>query len=170
MKHSFESLHFLVKLGLKIISPFLKYLNLLKDTADLIARVWIAKIFFFSFLSKITDWGATMVLFTYDYSVPILSPAIAAYLGTAAELILPICLVLGLGGRFLIFIFFVYNIVCVVSFHFLWTARGAVGLDDHINWGILLMLLMFHGSGRFSLDYLLHQKFGHFLHHNKESV
>ena len=34
MKHSFESLHFLVKLGLKIIAPFLKYLNLLKGCGE----------------------------------------------------------------------------------------------------------------------------------------
>lgn len=147
----------------KIIKPVHAILDLLKDAGDFLARFWIAKIFFLSFLTKITDWGATIVLFKYDYTVPLLSPVVAAYIGTAAELILPILLILGLGGRFFIFTFFVYNIVCVVSFHFLWTAQGAAGLNEHINWGLLLMLLMFHGSGRFSLDYLIHREHGHLL-------
>lgn len=163
--HSKRTL-FLIHIPVKILKPVLRGLNILRDAADLIARWWVAKIFFFSFLSKITDWGSTIVLFKYDYSVPFLSATTAAYLGTAAELVLPILLILGLGGRFFIFVFFVYNVICVASFHFLWTAVGAAGLDDHINWGILLMLLMFHGSGRFSLDYLLHRKFGHLVYVN----
>ncbi len=151
----------------KILRPFFLILHRFKDLADLLARLWVAKIFLESGLSKIQDWGATMVLFKYDYSVPLMSPAVAAYLGTTAEFVLPALLILGLGGRFIIFIFFVYNIICVVSFHFLWTPVGSSGLNDHVDWGILLMLLMFHGSGRFSLDHLIHKRFGHFIHRGK---
>jgi putative oxidoreductase len=146
----------------KIIAPFLKFLEYFKSLGDLLVRFWLANIFFQSGLSKITDWNTTVVLFKYDYHVPFLSPETAAYLGTGMEFLLPLLLVLGLGGRLAIFIFFIYNLVCVLSFGFLWTTAGAAGLNDHINWGLLLMLLMLHGSGKFSLDYLIHKKWGYY--------
>ena len=148
----------------KIICPILRFLNRLKDVGDLVARLWIAKIFLDSGLSKLTDWGSTIVLFKYDYTVPFLSPTVAAYLGTGAEFVLPALLILGLGGRFFIFAFFVYNIICVISYHVLWTPTGSAGLADHITWGILLMMLMLHGSGRLSLDYFIHRKYGYLIH------
>ncbi len=151
-----------------IIVPILKVMNILADFGDFAARLWIAKIFFDSGMSKIVDWGATFVLFKYDYHVPLLSPMLAAYLGTAAEFILPFLLVIGLGGRISIFILFVYNVICVVSFHDLWTPAGAAGLADHISWGLLLLLLVFHGPGRFSLDHWIHKKFGYLYHYGPE--
>lgn len=153
----------------KIALPILRLLNLGKDFGDLIARLWVAKIFIDSGISKLQDWGATMVLFKYDYHVPLLSTTTAAYLGTAAEFALPVLLILGLGGRLAIFAFFVYNIICVVSFHFLWTPAGASGLQDHIMWGMLIMMLMFHGSGRFSIDHLIHKRYGHLIIRGKHT-
>lgn len=147
----------------KVVRPVLRLLDALKDVGSLIVRLWVAKIFLMSALTKITSWGSTIVLFKYTYQVPFMSPVLAAYLGTFAEFFLPVVLVLGFGGRFFVFLFFIYNIVCVLSFHFLWTPSGAAGLADHINWGLLLMMLMFYGSGRISLDHLLHKKYGHFL-------
>ena len=149
------------------LRPVLKLLNWLSPVGDLLARIWIAKIFFLSALTKVHSWQSTLMLFKYEYHVPLLSPAFAAYLGTGLEFLLPILLVLGLGGRFFIFVFFIYNILCVVSFHFLWTPAGQVGLNNHANWGLLLMLLMFHGSGKLSLDHLIHKKWGHHIHGNK---
>lgn len=145
----------------RIIRPVLVTLDYFKSFADLVVRLWVANVFLQSALSKVTSWTSTIVLFKYSYSVPFMSPVAAAYIGTAAEFILPVLLVLGLGGRISIFCFFVYNVVCVVSFHFLFTPAGQTGLNDHINWGMLLMLLMFHGSGKFSLDYLIHKRWGH---------
>ena len=152
-----------IMISTKIACPILHLLNCLKDVGDLIARFWVAKIFFDSGISKIQDWGATMVLFKYDYHVPLLSTTTAAYMGTAAEFILPALLILGLGGRLAIFAFFIYNIICVVSFHLLWTPMGSSGLQDHIMWGILIMMLMLHGSGRLSIDHLIHKRYGHLI-------
>lgn len=146
-----------------IIRPFINALNRLTPVADLIARVWVAQIFFVSGLVKIQTWQTTVMLFQHVYSVPFLPPYAAAVIATAAELILPILLVLGLGGRFVIFIFFVYNAVCAISYPFLWTAEGAAGLSQHINWALLLMLLMFHGSGKLSLDHWIRKIHGHHL-------
>ena len=145
----------------KIIHPFLKAFDFLAPLGDLIARWWVASIFFKAGLVKIEHWSSTMALFQYEYHVPLLSPHVAAVLGTGAELILPFLLVIGLGGRFMILIFFVYNAVAAISYPFLWTPEGAAGLDQHINWGLLLMLLMFHGSGKLSIDHWLRKRHGH---------
>lgn len=153
----------LPKLTAHVLRPLFKFFDWLKPFADLLARVWVAKIFFLSGLTKIADWQTTLMLFKHQYHVPFLSPTIAAYLGTGFELVLPVLLVLGLGGRFFIFIFFIYNIICVASFHFLWTPAGQAGFDDHVNWGLLLLMLMVHGEGKISLDYLIHKMWGHHL-------
>ena len=147
----------------KIVRPFIRAFEFLTPIGDLLARIWVAQIFFSSGLVKIQAWQSTLMLFKYEYTVPFLSPYLAAVIGTAAELILPVLLVLGLGGRFMILIFFVYNVVAAISYPFLWTAEGATGLAQHINWGLLLMLLMFHGPGKLSIDYLIRKMHGHHL-------
>jgi putative oxidoreductase len=151
-----------------LIRPFITTFNFLAPFGDLIARIWVAQIFFMSGLTKVQSWQSTMMLFTHVYHVPLLSPYVAAVMGTAAELILPVLLVLGFGGRFMIFIFFCYNAICAISYPFLWTSEGAAGLAQHVNWGILLMLMMFHGSGAISLDNLIHKMHGHHLIHPKK--
>lgn len=146
-----------------LFKPFFWVLDKLTPIGDLCARLWVAKIFFMAGLLKIQGWEETLMLFEHEYSVPFLSPFNAALIGTGAELLLPILLVLGLGGRLIIFIFFMYNIIAMVSYPHLWTPDGALGLDQHISWGLLLALLMFHGSGKLSLDYLIRKKHGHHL-------
>jgi putative oxidoreductase len=152
-----------IKLIARIIRPFLLALDALTPLGDLLARCWVAYIFFNAGLIKIQNWNATISLFTYEYHVPLLPPYAAAILGTAAELILPLLLVIGLGGRITILIFFIYNIIAVVSYTFLWTPEGQMGLYQHIDWGLLLALLMFHGSGKISVDYWLWKRHGHHL-------
>lgn len=146
-----------------IIRPFIRAFDFLSPFGDLLARIWIAQIFFMSGLLKVQAWQSTKMLFAHVYQVPLLPPGFAAILGTAAELILPILLVIGFGGRFVILLFFLYNAVCAISYPFLWTSAGAAGLSQHMNWGLLLMLLMFHGSGKISLDYWIRQYHGHHL-------
>ncbi|MDF3054244.1 MAG: hypothetical protein K0Q74_151 [Gammaproteobacteria bacterium] len=153
----------LTKVTAKIIYPFIKLLRFLTPLGDLIARVWVAQIFFVAGILKIQSWESTLALFEYEYHVPFLSPYVAAVIGTTAELILPVLLAVGLGGRFWIFALFIYNIVAVAAYPFLWTPEGSTGLQQHIGWGILLMLLMFHGSGKLSLDHWIHKKYGHLL-------
>jgi putative oxidoreductase len=123
--------------------------------ADLAARLWIADIFFKSGLTKIANIDSTIMLFSYEYEVPLLSPTIAAYLGTAAELVLPVLLAFGLGSRLVPLGLFLFNLVAVVSYPYLFTAEGIHGLHQHIIWGILLFLITCHGMGKLSLDFLL---------------
>ena len=137
---------------LPISNLFLK----LKPYVDIIIRVYIAQIFFKAGLTKIATWSTTVMLFANIYHVPLLPPEAAAVIGTIAELVLPVLLVLGFGTRIMIFIFFVYNAVAAISYPFLWTPDGANGLQQHITWGLMLATLMVNGPGMFSLDYWLY--------------
>jgi putative oxidoreductase len=118
---------------------------------DLVVRLWAAAVFFKSGLVKIQSWDTTLLLFTNEYHVPLLSPWLAAVLGTGAELTLPVFLALGLGARIAAAALFVFNIVAVISYPEL---EGA-GLDQHYVWGILLAVTLVHGAGLASLDRLL---------------
>jgi hypothetical protein len=64
-------------------------LNALQPVAALAARLYVAQVFFLSGLTKLRDWGTTVALFTDEYKVPLLSPLVAALMGTAGELVLP---------------------------------------------------------------------------------
>ena len=88
-------------------------------------------------------------MFENEYRVPVLSPAVAALLGTAAELGLPVLLILGLGTRFAALALFAFNVVAVNSYPDLSDA----GLKDHMLGGALLLVTFFHGPGKWSLDH-----------------
>ncbi|OIQ87085.1 hypothetical protein GALL_310410 [mine drainage metagenome] len=80
-----------------------------------------------------------------------LPPYLAAIMGTAGELLLPVLLVLGLAGRFAAVGMFVTNLTAAVSFPDI----SDLGLQDHWLWGALLLVTVFHGPGRLSLDAFL---------------
>jgi putative oxidoreductase len=126
-------------------------LQALAPAVDLGVRVFVASVFFKSGLTKITTWSSTISLFENEYSVPLLPPEIAAFLGTGVELLFPVLLVIGLGTRFSAFVIFVFNIIAVVSYPDL----GDVGLRDHQTWGLLLLVTLLHGPGKLSLDHLV---------------
>jgi putative oxidoreductase len=115
---------------------------------DLALRLYVAWVFFRSGLVKIQSWDATLYLFENEYEVPFLPPELAAYLGTAAELTLPFFLALGLGTRLFALVLFAFNAVAVISYPEL----SPAGLKDHLLWGALLLVTLFHGPGRLSLD------------------
>lgn len=146
-----------------ILRPFLWLLDNLTPIADLLARLWVSWIFFKAGIVKVQSWQTTLHLFTYEYHVPYISSTTAAVLGTSAELILPVLLTIGLGGRITIMVFFIYNIIAVISYDYLWTPEGWHGLAQHINWGLLLALLMTHGPGKLSLDHWIRKIYGHYL-------
>ena len=109
-------------------------LDSLQPAAALAARVYVGQVFFLSGLTKIRDWDTTVALFTDEYKVPLLPPALAALMGTAGELALPVLLVLGLGGRFAALGLFVVNAVAVISL----AEIAPAALQQHVFWGALL--------------------------------
>ena len=54
----------------KIIRSLVRVLTALKDVGSLVVRLWVAKIFIVSGLTKIAYWPGTIVLFKYQYNVP----------------------------------------------------------------------------------------------------
>jgi putative oxidoreductase len=122
----------------------------LQSLALLAARLYVAKVFFFSGLTKLRDWSSTLALFNDIYQVPLLPPTLAAYMGTAGELALPMLLVLGLATRFAGAGIFVVNLMAALS----------LSADDfspaaeaqHTLWGVLAVVIALWGAGRWSVD------------------
>ncbi len=114
-------------------------------------RFYVATVFFKSGLTKLADFSSTIALFENEYKVPVISPAFAAYSGTAAELVLPVLFALGFFSRPTALAFFVFNAVAVVSYPDISDA----GVKDHLLWGTMMLVVLFFGAGRLSVDQLL---------------
>lgn len=129
-------------------------LTRLSPIADLAVRLWVANAFWRSGLVKIQSWDTTVLLFTYEYQVPVLPPEMAAYLGAFTELCFPVLLALGLFGRFAAGVLFLFNIIAVLSY----PALHAAGIEQHQVWGIMLLVTLLHGPGRISIDHWIAMK------------
>ncbi len=145
--------------GLGFWGGLTRALDALQPLAAFLARLYLAQVFFMSGLTKLRDWGTTVALFTDEYHVPLLSPGVAAALGTAGELVLPVLLVLGLGGRFSALGLFVVNVVAVISL----SEIAPAALQQHVFWASLLAGLCVFGLGSWSLDRWIQPKNGKLL-------
>lgn len=136
-----------------------------EDLVALCARLAVASVFWRSVQTKITGWevlgqslqffnvsSSTLLLFQYEYQLPLLPPKVAAYAGTCAEFFFPIFLVLGLGTRFAALgLLALTATIQIFVFPEAW--------PTHILWFAVLLYLVKHGGGRVALDRLLpHQK------------
>jgi len=144
-------------------SHYFKWVNWLLDglapIVGLIARLYIARVFLLSGWVKVQSWESTKLLFSHEYQVPFLEPDVAAFLGTTAEILLPLLLIIGFMGRLSALGLFFLNLVAIISYPYLFTAEGHSGLMMHVQWGIILMLLMVHGVGSCSLDAWLKRRY-----------
>jgi putative oxidoreductase len=127
---------------------FTRLVDRLQPLLALGLRLYVARVFLLSGLTKIHDWSVTLALFENEYHVPVLSPSVAAALGTATELSMPVLLALGLGTRFAAAALFVFNIVAVMSYPDL----PDIAVKDHILWGLMLLVLLVYGAGGVSVD------------------
>ena len=136
--------------------PFTRLLDRLAPLFDLGVRLWVASVFIRSGVAKIQHWDSTLMLFQYEYDVPLLPPVLAAWTGTIAELSLPGLVALGVASRASALVLFLFNGMAVWSYSsVLLSPAGAAGLQQHILWGSLLLVTVFHGPGRLSQDHLL---------------
>lgn len=117
-------------------------------------RTYVAWAFFASGLTKIRDWESTLMLFEYEYAVPLLNFELAAYLATFGELVFPILLIIGLASRFSAISLSVINIVAVISLEDIATAA----LYGHVIWGVILLHVILVGGEKLSVDQLLRKK------------
>ena len=139
-----------------MIKSFILLLERFVSIPDLALRLWVAWVFFKSGLTKVTGFppmvtDTTKFLFQYEYKVPFLPYEAAAYLGSYSELILPIFLALGLGGRWAAGALFVFNIIAVVSY----PSLNAAGIAQHQLWGLILLYLFARGPGKLSVDHFI---------------
>ncbi len=121
----------------------------------LVLRLYVARVFFMSGLIKLSSWAGTLALFENEYHVPVLPPYLAAVLGTAAEIGLPVLLAAGLATRAAALALFVFNIVAATSYPDL----SPAGLKDHVLWGALLLVTFVYGPGKLALDHWLRRRY-----------
>jgi putative oxidoreductase len=120
------------------LSPFL----------DLALRLYLANVFFKSGLTKVQNWDSTLYLFNDVYHVPLLPPEWAATMAASAELGLSLLLVVGLLGRFAAAGLSIVNVIAVISYADL----SEAGINQHISWGILLLVLLVISRWQWSAD------------------
>lgn len=129
----------------------------IEPIALVLLRWWVAMAFWRAGVVKFDDPSGTSYLFHDVYHVPLLSPGVAAFLGTWIELITPWFLGLGILTRPIAAFLFVYNVACVISYPDLWPQglwHGLIGnaFADHKVWGMMLLIVIARGAGTLSVD------------------
>ena len=140
------------------MNKILSFYQQLNNKVDLMSpvfglgiRLYLFNIFFTSGWTKIQSWETTKMLFSYEYNVPLLNPEFAAWIGTAAELTLPVLLLIGILSRPTALALFAFNVIAAHSYPDI----SPAGIVDHIMWGVMLSAIFFHGAGKLSMDHLV---------------
>jgi putative oxidoreductase len=121
-----------------------------------VLRVYVAWQFVKSGWLKLQDWETTRFLFEEEYRVPLVSPLVAALTGTAGEIVFPLLLIIGLLGRYAALGLAAVNLMAVVAYaHVLLGAGFEAALAQHWLWGLMLVVVVVFGPGRYSVDHLL---------------
>lgn len=131
------------------LSPWLDRRSL--DPVLLLMRLVLGSVFFFSALTKIDGFGisqSAFFLFEHEYDLPLLPPALAAYLATFAEFSLSLALWAGLATRLAALGLLTMTLV-IQTFVYpdAWVTHGL--------WASGLLTLLLRGPGAISLDRLL---------------
>ena len=105
------------------ISAFIKYLEPLFALG---VRLWVGMVFVQSGWLKLTSFENTLWLFTEEYRVPILPPAVAAVAGTGGELAFGVLVMLGLAGRLSALGLSAVNAMAVVAYAHVLFGQGFV--------------------------------------------
>jgi putative oxidoreductase len=128
-------------------------LDFLRPWLLLGTRLWVSWQFLKSGWLKLTSWDVTLELFTSEYQVPLLPPALAAVCGTVGEIFFPLLLVVGLFTRIGALGLFAVNGLAVISY---WHVLGGEGFEaalaQHVLWGYMLAVVAVCGGGALALD------------------
>lgn len=135
---------------IRLHNCFLYYASAISPAMMLVLRLWMAKIFWASGFLKVADWESTIALFTHEHPVPFLPVPLAAFMGTAFEIICPILLVTGFMTRAATLPLIVMTLV--INF----TYQEAT---EHYYWLMLLGVILTQGAGKFSADHWLRQRY-----------
>jgi putative oxidoreductase len=123
---------------------------------QLVLRLGLAGIFWSSGRTKVegllTVSENTYFLFEEEYRLPLLSPHLAAQLGTYAEHLFPILLVIGLATRLSALALFGMTLVIQMFVY-----PDAL-VATHLGWFAMALAVATGGPGKISLDHLLFRK------------
>lgn len=124
------------------------------DLALLIARILIVAIFPIAGYLKLTGWAGTVGTME-RYGLPL--PTVAAALATAAELILPVLVILGIWTRQALFGLILFTVVATLLAHRFWEFEGAQWFPQLANFwknvGLIggMTVVSAFGPGRYAL-------------------
>jgi len=119
---------------------------------QLLFRICVGGVFWYSGQTKLASWQITVVLFRDEYQVPLLSPATAATIATAIELICPVLLLVGLASR----------LATLPMLAMTFVIEAFVYPEDwlqHLTWASMLLFILTRGPGPLSIDHLIARKF-----------
>jgi putative oxidoreductase len=122
------------------------------DLVALALRVFPAMVFFQSGRTKVEGFftikDSTWFLFKEEYALPLIPSDLAAVLGTVAEHVLPILIILGLFTRFAALgLLAMTAVIEIFVYPDAWVTHGL--------WAAAFLALIARGPGRLSLDHLL---------------
>lgn len=125
------------------------------SVAALALRIFPAAVFWQSGRTKVDGFAlkdSTFFLFEYEYALPVIDPALAAYLATIAEHVLPVLLVLGLATRFSALGLLVMTAtIQIFVYPGAWITHGL--------WAAAFLALIAKGPGVLSVDHWLKARF-----------
>ncbi|NVJ97539.1 MAG: DoxX family protein [Alphaproteobacteria bacterium] len=134
----------------------LGYVFGIQDYVLLFLRAWVAKIFYLSGRTKVSDGfltpsDTTIFLFEEEYALPFLDPTLAAHMALNAETFLPLMLLFGLGSR-------VAALGLVGMALTIQTFVYPASFAEHATWVAALLPIIMLGAGKVSLDHPLRMK------------
>lgn len=133
-----------------------KKLSNLNDIPLLLIRIVLAYGFYSPAMTKIKDINAIVEWFQ---SINMPAPLLNAYLATYTELLGCIFLTLGFGTRLISIPLIITMIVAIKTVH--WENgfnASDNGYEIPMYYILMLVMLVFSGAGKFSVDYLIGKK------------
>lgn len=142
-------------LMMRFITPLTDLFNRIPlDLIALVARLSIAGTFWRSGQTKVEGFhvtDTTIYLFETEYKLPFIDPWLAAHMSAIAEHLFPILLVIGLASRLSALALLGMTLVIeLFVYPDAWPIHG--------TWAACLLIIMAHGPGIVSLDYLLSKR------------
>jgi putative oxidoreductase len=116
-------------------------------------RVALATVFWNSAMVKLANWDAALDLFRNEYNLPLLPPELAAYMAVSIELSTPVLLILGLATRPAALVLLGMTAVIEIFVY-------PQAWPTHIQWAAMLLVLLCRGAGTWSVDHLIHRRWG----------
>ena len=114
--------------------------------AELLMRLWIARIFIGSAMVKLADWQTALQLSAHEYPLGSLSAVAETYLGVSLELVAGSLLAVGAFTRLASVALFCLSLTIQITYK---------PFDDQLVWMALFAWYAVSGAGLLSLDQLL---------------